>query len=447
MTAGIVKTNTKPLIAKAVYNYFKNSSSGDVFYASVGFPDRGSYLKYAGVDSDKTEFKGGFDANDYDVDDKSFYAQQTVSLHKVYSGGVSRTVPRVDWENGNTYVAWPDVTAHVLVKQFVSGVTRLNVYRCLFSPGTPSHNIPYSATTEPSKLPDGYVWKFLYSISNSEAIRFLTENWMPVAEAITGDEISTLSPGMSRYNQYLIQESAVKGTIYDYTGTLSAGVYTVTDLSVVPQQICQFQVLGDGTKVLVREGIGYVGPCVIKDSFGNDVNTAAAIISPGSGHGSDLPEEMGASNIIISARNVPDGDFLKIIKDSRYNMVTLIKNPIDASTGKYCAKDFYIACKGFSPAIGVGVNDSENVGGTKEIFITGVDEVNDIAYYVVTNQKQELASSIVVGDTVGTNTVTSVYEREVVFSSGQTLIVDWKAETATRSTDQVEIINFVLGFN
>lgn len=447
MTAGIVGTNTESLVAKAVYNYFKTSNTSDVFYAAVGFPDRTYYNYYAGVDSDATEFKGGSLVNAYDASDDRFYAQNTISMHKMYSGGVARVVARKDWTQSNTYNAWPASDSHVMVKQFTGGVSKINVYRCLFSPGTASKNTPFATTIEPAKLPDGYVWKFMYTISNSEAILFLTENWMPVPEAVTTEEINTLSPSTARYSQYLIQENAVYGTVYDVEGTLSTdGTYTVEDLSITPKQKCIIQV-SSGKKILVQEGIGYAGPTeVYKSGSSTALSNVYGIVAPGNGHGSNIPDETFAKNIIFSARNAPEGDFLKIINGSKYNMVSLIKNPIDSSTGKYCAQDFYIACKSFSPSTGISIN-GEIIFNSKTIYTVAVDASNDVAYYIIPTANKEKAHTVNVGETVGTGAVTKTYEREVVFGSGQALIVDWKAEVVTRSSDQVETLNFILGFN
>lgn len=429
MNAKIVNNFTKTLAAKALFDLMKDVTQGDVFYAGVGFPNRSDYTTYSGQDSDNSEFQGGSSPNfDASLRDLYFYHQHLVSIHKVYSGGVSRVAPRLDWERGAVYNSWPANDSHIIVKQFVAGVASLNVYRCLFSPGTPSEIAPSTTSATHTNLSDGYVWKFAYTISNSDALRFLSQNWMPVPEPVSQSEAESLSPGSNRFKLFIIQNSVTRGTVFDIDSLDGNGTYTVKDLSGTPEQECVIQVTS-GVKRLVRYGIGYLGPCIVEKN-GVPKPSINAYVSPGQGHGSAVADEMGASHVAITSRCVPDGEINNFLKNTKYNMVTLMKNPIDALTGRKCSKDFYVACKGYQA--------TSRQGG---LNVTDVATFNGKTYYVVRQEGKDKLYNIQDNPIDGTVSI----PRQVVFGSGQMIAVDWKPTEVLRSDEQIETLTFIIG--
>jgi len=69
--------------------------------------------------------------------------------------------------------------------------TNFNVYKCLFNNKTEA-GVPQPSTTEPTAvstaagapaaLADGYVWKYMYSVSASDALKFVTSGYIPVKQ-------------------------------------------------------------------------------------------------------------------------------------------------------------------------------------------------------------------------------------------------------------------------
>ena len=207
MTAKVTP-NINILLAKALFDSLKRATNEETFYAATAFTKDSDYNDYSYSFDSESEFAGGADS-EFAEDDQAFYNQNTLTMHRILPGGVSRCVPRIDWINNRIYNAWPsEQNFYVLVREFVSGVGRLNVYKCLFSPNTPSLNAPTGTSATPITMSDGYVWQFLYSISNSDAVRFLNSEYMPVPERVTAEEATTLVPGTSRYLQYAVQENA-----------------------------------------------------------------------------------------------------------------------------------------------------------------------------------------------------------------------------------------------
>jgi len=476
MAAKTVDNSFNATIAKSFYNYIKNTDLDDTFYASVVYIPQTEYTTYSGasVDSDsESEFWGGTVVDGYDETDRTFYSQNTISMHKIFPGGISRVVKRNDWQPNIRFPAWPATGCHVMVKEYVSGYARLNVYRCLFTPNTDSLYSPSGVSASEIYLPDGYVWKYLYTISNSEAQRFLNDEWMPVPEKVTNADAQSLATTTTRYNQYVVQENAVAGEVYGFNidsdlataavvaagGSLSVVAKPTT--STIPEQKFEATLTYDSLKnevkaTLIQKGKGYDGQLTFVDKA-TELTTIPGVsgsLLRGLGHGSDAPSEMFASNILLISRNIPDGDLLKVINENEFNAIALVKNPIDATTRTTAVKDFYVACKSLqfdTPSTflpGDELKPFPSDDGRRGI-VTSV--YNDQAYYLSykkDNENDTFLDSEQVSNLTSTkiSTVMRSVDREVLFDSGEMLIFDKKGQILTRSADQIEVLTFIMNF-
>lgn len=387
-----INKNLNGVFAKSIYQYLRSTDNDDTFYAAVAYIDSDSYVARNGNNNPDNVL--GTDS-DLETGDEEFFAQNTISYHKLFPGGVARVIQRRDWMSGTTYQPWSAANrSYVLVKEFVTGALKLNVYQCLFSPRTPSTVPPSGDSVSPITTSDGYVWKYAYTISNSEAVRFLNDNWMPVPERVVSSEVSSLTSGTSRYSLYSVQENTVIGAIYDVLidsefdrQSLSDGSLTITakDLSGTPSQSLSATLSLVDSEVVssfTQEGVGYSNQVRVVNSTQDSENAPAipgltAIVAPGLGFGNDIPNELNADNIIGVIRNSPDGDVLQVMNDVQFNMVNMLKNPIENETLRVAEKDFY--------------RDSD-----------------------------------------------------IRFRSGEYLFVDWQSVSLYRSTDQIESFSFVL---
>lgn len=104
-------------------------------------------------------------------------------------------VRRVNWVPGLTYDMYDDYSED---RVSYSGATSIdqanfyvitsdfNVYKCLFNNGNKqSFFQPTGTSTDPVIYPDGYIWKFMYSIPLSLRNKFLSTSWMPCTTALT----------------------------------------------------------------------------------------------------------------------------------------------------------------------------------------------------------------------------------------------------------------------
>ena len=138
-----------------------------------------------------------------------------ISAKKVLPSDVSHAIPRFDWDGGTVYGIYDD-TASALYngnngKPFYVITSELNVYKCIWN------NYNSASTVEPTEVltsgnfetTDKYVWKYMYTISASDAFKFYTPNYIPVDVILSdpGDGCSSIG------NQYQVQQNSVDGSI------------------------------------------------------------------------------------------------------------------------------------------------------------------------------------------------------------------------------------------
>ena len=170
-----------------------------------------------------------------------------LSAKKVTSSDVKHLMPRVNWTTGRYYQEYKDsVNTSVLLANTTGndsgGTSRtwepmgivssaFNVYKVL------SNNGNVASTVEPTSVDtsqgvtqttsDGYKWKYLYTISASEALKFVTSAYVPVKQMRDansyGQGSTTGMPTDDGSTQYDIEVSAVNGALdtFEITGTQS----------------------------------------------------------------------------------------------------------------------------------------------------------------------------------------------------------------------------------
>ncbi len=138
-----------------------------------------------------------------------------ISAKKVLPSEVSHAIPRFDWNGGTVYGIYDD-TNSVLYngnngRPFYVVNSEFNVYKCIWN------NYGATSTVEPTEVltsgnfetSDKYVWKYMYTISASDAFKFYTPNYVPVNLILSdpGDGCSSIG------NQYQVQQNSVDGSI------------------------------------------------------------------------------------------------------------------------------------------------------------------------------------------------------------------------------------------
>lgn len=98
---------------------------------------------------------------------------------------VSFVVPRINYTKNVVYEIYDD-SIPLDGKQFYVLTSDFNVYKCLHNNGNrPSTVEPFGVSSSSVTYSDGYVWKFIYTITPALRNKFLSATSMPVYNAIT----------------------------------------------------------------------------------------------------------------------------------------------------------------------------------------------------------------------------------------------------------------------
>lgn len=212
----------------------------DSFNAEVGTPTRNHYL-FIGKPLPWINSLGGNSdlrpplPQDTEVSEARIWDEMT-SLKKITRGDVSLVIPRSDWDGSRKtiYAKYDDNDPHLfhhpLPEEMQAARDRNSTYKAgNFYVLNDSHELficvdnnnksvstfrpfkPNDTTSAPGLATnlvigdDGYVWKYITTISPAESTKFLTDNWIPVKTLLVDDE--------SDSDQWDVQVSAKGGEV------------------------------------------------------------------------------------------------------------------------------------------------------------------------------------------------------------------------------------------
>lgn len=101
-------------------------------------------------------------------------------LTKITTDDAIPSIRRTQWTSGTIYQSYSYDDPLLFAKNFFVVNAIGNVYKCLFSPNTPSTDAPTSTPMESFQTTDGYVWKFMYNIPSEQQRKFYTNTHIPV---------------------------------------------------------------------------------------------------------------------------------------------------------------------------------------------------------------------------------------------------------------------------
>lgn len=111
-----------------------------------------------------------------------------IAAKRITSSDVSHVIPRKNWTNNTSYFAYTHQANDLFSQDFYVMTDDYNVYKCLSnSDTTATGTVASTSTVKPTgtgtsiiSTTDGYKWKFMYQISASDALKFVTPNYIPV---------------------------------------------------------------------------------------------------------------------------------------------------------------------------------------------------------------------------------------------------------------------------
>lgn len=268
-----------------------------------------------------------------------------IAMKKVGTSDVIHMIRRVDWTAGETYVPYDDRDPDIWDKDFYSITDELKVYKLInktLAAGAVSVK-PTHTTIAPTDNGDGYLWKYMYTVSGADSDKFLTNSYMPVKTVtLPAGGISELPE--ADQTQYTNQQSAktnLSGKVYRIKVTNGGTGYTAAPsieidgngtgctatATILNGQLSEITVTNNGT--------GYsIARVIITNGQGDTTGTGAeaeVVISPENGHGYDPVQELGSYYVCVNTRleyEEGDGDF---IVDNDFRQVGIIANPTDGT--------------------------------------------------------------------------------------------------------------------
>lgn len=137
-----------------------------------------------------------------------------IAAKKITSSDVSHCITRRNWANDTPYFAYTHANNALYDQPFYVMTDEYNVYKCLAnnaSSGNSEAKPTGTGTAIITPGSDGYKWKFMYSISATKALKFVTNSYIPVQQIRHANAAgATGSTGMPTSNQETEKQHAVE---------------------------------------------------------------------------------------------------------------------------------------------------------------------------------------------------------------------------------------------
>ena len=241
--------------------------------------------------------------------------------------------------DANYFVVNSDYNVYICIENGSSGVSGTTT-----SKGNQSEDEPTFTDLEPSAAGtsnDGYIWKFLFTISPSDIVKFDSTEYIVVPNnwaTSTNSQIQSVrEAGDSTLNLNQIK------TVYIEDGGKGYSANTTTTVDIIGDGTgAKASVTSDGNGtitdiVVTAGGSGYSYGMVNLGAFGQPTGGFPAgsvtaipaklipIIPPSRGHGYDIYKELGADRVLVYARF--DDSTKDFPTDTKFAQVGIVKNP------------------------------------------------------------------------------------------------------------------------
>lgn len=297
-------------------------------------------------------------------DNESDIWDTAIALKKITSNDVRQVVNKKTWESGTTYDYYrPDYSASNPPKNsngtslYTANYYVINsdnrVYICLQNgtapetpDGKPSLDEPQFVDLEPRSAGtsgDGYIWKYLYTIKPSELIKFDSTSYMPVPLNWQTDS-----------EHDAVRNNAVDGSIKVVViqnrgvgvGTANRTYRRVPIKGDGSGAECTVTVNNDQeieSVTISNQGSGYTfGNVDLKSGGVPDASTIPVldvITTPAGGHGYDIYNELGASNVLLYTRIENDLENPDFITGNEISRIGVVENPLSFGSNQLLNSD------------------------------------------------------------------------------------------------------------
>ena len=320
-------------------------SSSNSYYAFIGLPNPEDY---------QSDWDTSPPAPKDSLDQSNDYWDTMLALKKINSSDISQVVRKIQWSSGITYDMWrnditrnnpsqPSGSFDIYSANYYVMNSDFRVYICLYNNATPENNYqggpsldePTFTDLEPREAGnsgDGYIWKYLYTIKPSQAIKFDSTNYIPTpSNWDTNTDVTAVRQNASSSGQIKIVTIRDRGVGMGTANSTYTRVPILGDGYGAEATI----VINNDSKVetvtVSKGGEGYSYGTV--DLVAGNVPTGSSspvfnvIVPPPGGHGADIYRELGAYNVLTYARFENDTENPDFITGNQFARVGLVENP------------------------------------------------------------------------------------------------------------------------
>lgn len=375
---------------------------------------------------------------------------------RIVGSDMQTAIPRYNWKTDTVYTAYDhmnDALFDANSRLYVL-TSAYNVYKCI------SNNYGSNSTVEPTSVnpasvtttSDGYIWKYMYTISDSDQIKFTTDNFIPVRTLTQNDG----SP------QWGVQSQAVSGGIYSVLVTNGGANYSNASNLIVT-------ITGDGTGaaaiatinstsqtvnnvIMINPGSDYTyASAIIGGGGATSGANARVIISPPGGHGSNPLYELGGKYVVINGRfKYDESGVLPVTNDFR--QISLLKDPYLYGQSNVAVTAAFLQALSIT-AVGIGDFKQDEylyqgpslAASTFSGRVVSWDSATSKALLINIRGTPTAAQSLIGSESATVRIISSVTNEALKKYSGRILYVD-NFVPITRASDQIEDFKIVVQF-
>ena len=338
---------------------------------------------------------------------------------KISSANIRRIVRKVDWVAGNRYEIYRDdysvsnpspinSAARLYEANYYVINSDFKVYACIDNGGTgsnPKGNISQDEPTftdlEPTKAGnsgDGYIWKYLFTISPSDIIKFDSTEYITVPNNWGSNTDSSIRSvrenGDSSTNSNQIKHIFIEKDGAQYANGYGQEVDIVGDgtggkaiIDVVNGKITNATVSSGGK--------GYSYGLVDLGTLNSNVSTVnraklIPVIPPSLGHGYDIYTELGTDRVLIYARF--DDSTKDFPVDTKFAQVGIVKNPTKVGTANTYTDNTFSSLQAVkfdtvtgTPTVGEEIKQTlvlaPNIGKIATAYVASYDKETKVLKY------------------------------------------------------------------
>ena len=342
------------------------ANTANSYYTFLGLPNSGD----VGLGYGTTDWNTNTPAPKDGIKEYNDDYDTMIALKKLGTGDVKRMVRKYSWTGGTVYEMYksnytrdnlsPQTASTNLydAKYYVVN-SQFKVYICINNGQNPTNPLGKQSLDEPTFTDlepkaagtsgDGYLWKYLYTISPSDIIKFDSIDYIPVpSDWGTGDTTDVKAASVDGKIETALIVNAGGGyqpisTTFNNIPILGDGTGGKASITVDAQGTVNDIVITDGGVGYTRGTINFFpgapgaetgGPISGLSAVGVGTTSVAdfeVIIPPPGGHGFDVYRELGAYRVLLYSRFENDATNPDFIVGNDFARVGVVKNPTTPS--------------------------------------------------------------------------------------------------------------------